>query len=322
LVNSLIKRSRYFSLFPLIFFNFCRKQSEKTNMEEVKTGLKQSFGLKMAIILVVSSIIGSGVFKKVAPMSEELLSPSLVMLAWLFAGIIILFGVLSIGELGSMFPESGGAFYWLEKAYGKTLAFLYGWSSFTVIQTAAIASVAYVFAGALGAFINLPHLSPHLETITIFGIIQPFDNMGAKVITSLLVILLTIVNVRGARQGGLVSQVFTYTIVLCILVVVALSLSSTVGTFSNLTISSTTYPPESFSTTFGFISIMVIAMRSAFWGYEGWVALGFIGEEIENPKKNLPKAMIFGILAIILIYLLANFAYFYVMPVDELISSL
>jgi APA family basic amino acid/polyamine antiporter len=291
-------------------------------MEETKTGLRQSFGLKMAIILVVSSIIGSGVFKKVAPMSEQLLSPSLVMLAWVLAGIIILFGVLSIGELGAMFPESGGAFYWLEKAYGKTVAFLYGWSCFTVIQTAAIASVAYVFAGALGAFIDLPHLSPHLAAITVFGIIQPFDNIGAKVITSLLLILLTIVNIRGAKQGGLVSQIFTYTIVLCILVVVALSLSSSVGTFSNLTNSSSTYPPESFTTTFGFISIMVIAMRSAFWGYEGWIALGFIGEEIENPRKNLPKAMTLGILAIIVVYLLANFAYLYVMPIDELINSL
>lgn len=291
-------------------------------MENLKSGLQQSFGLKMAIILVISSIIGSGVFKKVAPMSEELLSPSLVMLAWLLAGIIILFGILSIGELGAMYPESGGAFYWLEKAYGKTVAFLYGWSSFTVIQTAAISSVAYVFAGALGAFVDLPHLSPELETITFFNIIQPFDNIGAKIITSLLIILLTIVNVKGAKLGGSVSKVFTYTIVLCILVVVALSLSSAIGNINNLTTASSAYPPESFSTTFGFIGIMVIAMRSAFWGYEGWVALGFIGEEIENPRKNLPKAMLGGILIIILIYLLANFAYLYVMPIDELVSSL
>lgn len=291
-------------------------------MKETKAGLQKSFGLKLAIILVVSSIIGSGVFKKVAPMSEELLSPSLVMLAWVLAGIIILFGVLSIGELGAMFPESGGAFYWLEKAYGKTVAFLYGWSCFTVIQTAAIASVAYVFAGALGTFINLPHLSPHLESITIFGIIQPLDNIGAKIITSLLVILLTFINVKGAKQGGKVSQIFTYTIVLCILVVVALSLSSSIGTFTNLSSTSSNYPPETFSSAFGFIGIMIIAMRSAFWGYEGWVALGFIGEEIENPKKNLPKAMTLGILTIIIIYLLANFAYLYVMPIDELINNL
>lgn len=291
-------------------------------MKEIKTGLQKSFGLKLAIILVVSSIIGSGVFKKVAPMSQELLSPSLVLVAWVLAGIIILFGVLSIGELGSMFPESGGAFYWLEKAYGKTVAFLYGWSCFTVIQTAAIASVAYVFAGALGTFIHLPHLSPHLESITIFGIIQPLDNIGAKIITSLLVVFLTFINVRGAKQGGQISQIFTYTIVLCILIVVALSLSSSVGSFTNLRSTSSNYPPAAFSSSFGFIGVMVFAMRNAFWGYEGWIALGFIGEEIENPKKNLPKAMIFGILVIILIYLLANFAYLYVMPVDELINNL
>ncbi len=291
-------------------------------MENIKLGLQKSFGLKMAVILVMSSIIGSGVFKKVAPMSEELLSPTLVMLAWILAGVVILFGILSIGELGAMFPESGGAFYWLEKAYGKVVAFLYGWSSFTVIQTAAISSVAYVFAGALGAFIDLPHLSTDLESITIFGMIQPLDNIGAKIITSLLIILLTAVNVKGAKKGGNLSQVFTYIIVLCILMVVALSLNSSVGSMANLSTASITYPPKSFSTTFGFIGVMVIAMRSAFWGYEGWVALGFIGEEIENPRKNLPRAMLGGILIIILIYLLANFAYLYVMPIDELITSL
>lgn len=291
-------------------------------MTETSSGLQKSFGLRMAIILVMSSIIGSGVFKKVAPMSEELLSPSLVMLAWVLAGIIILFGILSIGELGAMFPESGGAFYWLEKAYGKVVAFLYGWSCFTVIQTAAISSVAYVFAGALGTFINLPHLSPHLESITIFGIIQPFDNIGAKIITSLMIILLTIVNIKGNKKGGNLSQVFTFTIVFCILIIVGLSLSSSAGSWQHIVSNSSNYPPPAFSSAFGFLGVMVIAMRSAFWGYEGWVALGFIGEELKEPKKNMPKAMLGGILMIILIYLLANFAYLYVMPVDELIKAL
>ena len=291
-------------------------------MQEKNTSLKKSFGLKMAIIMVMSAIIGTGVFKKVAPMSEGLLSPTLVMLVWALAGVVILFGVLSIGELGAMFPKSGGAFYWLEKTYGKLVAFLYGWSCFTVIQTAAIASVAYVFAGALGTFFPLPHLSQHLESITVFGIIQPLDNIGAKIITSLMIIMLTIVNIRSTKKGGNLSKIFTYTIVLSILLIVGFSLTSSVGSIENLSTNSTSYPPSGFATNFGFLGIMVIAMRNAFWGYEGFIALGFIGEELREPRKNMPRAMLGGILMITLIYLLANFAYLYVMPIDELITSL
>ncbi|MGY3052867.1 APA family basic amino acid/polyamine antiporter [Pedobacter sp. UYEF25] len=284
--------------------------------------LKKSFGLRMAIIMVMSAIIGTGVFKKVAPMAEGLLSPGLVMLVWALAGVVILCGILSIGELGAMFPESGGAFYWLEKTYGKLVAFLYGWSCFTVIQTAAIASVAYVFSGALGTFFPLPHLSQHLESITIFGIIQPLDNIGAKIITSLMIMLLTFININSTKKGGNLSRVFTYTIVLSILLIVAFSLSSAVGSLKNLSTNSVTYPPSGFATNFGFLGILVIAMRNAFWGYEGFIALGFIGEELREPRKNMPRAMLGGILMITLIYLLANFAYLYVMPIDELIASL
>src|SRR5690606_12444302 len=114
--------------------------------------LLKSFNLKMAIIIVMSAIIGSGVFKKVAPMADLLHEPWLVVLAWLLAGIVIMYGVLSIPELGAVFPHSGGAYSWLEKIYGKKPGSLYGWACFTVIQTAAISSIAFVFAGAFGTF--------------------------------------------------------------------------------------------------------------------------------------------------------------------------
>ena len=148
--------------------------------EKKPTSLLKSFGLKMAIIILMSSIIGSGVFKKVAPMSELLHAPYLVLLAWLFAGIIVLFGVLSIAELAVMFPHSGGPFRWLEKIYGRTMAFLYGWSCFTVIQTAAISSIAFVFAGALNTFVTLPQLPENFQSFQLIGL-QPFSNFGAKI---------------------------------------------------------------------------------------------------------------------------------------------
>lgn len=283
--------------------------------------LLKTFGLKMAIVLVISNIIGSGVFKKVAPMSELLLSPELVILAWVLAGIITLFGVLSIAELGTMFPESGGAYAWIEKIYGKHVSFFYGWSCFTVIQTAAISSIAYVFAGAVGTFFPLFHLSPDIENWHMGGVLYPFENIGAKIVASLLIILLTIINIRGAKHGGVVSQIFTWIIVFCIIMIIAAGLSSTLGSWSNFNSESINYPPKSFATSLGFIGAMVIAMRHAFWGYEGWISLGYIGEEIQNPQKNIPKALIAGILIVIGTYVLLNFTYLFVMPVDELLAA-
>src|SRR5688572_13731362 len=155
--------------------------AESTYMDKEKSGLLKSFGLNMAIILVVSNIIGSGVFKKVAPMSAGLLSPNLVLLAWVLAGVVTLFGVLTIAEAGTMFPHSGGAYSWLEKMYGKTISFFYGWSCFTVIQTAAIASIAFVFAGALGGFVDLPGLSNGSEKIKSSKIFVANDSLFAEV---------------------------------------------------------------------------------------------------------------------------------------------
>ena len=288
-------------------------QNQKSNV-----GLTKSFGLKMAIIIVISSIVGSGVFKKAAPMAELLYAPWLVVLAWLFAGIIVLFGILSIAELSALFPSSGGPFLWLKTIYGKVISFFYGWACFTVIQTAAIASVAFVFAGAFDTFVALPHLAPEYESIGFMGL-YPLKNIGAKITASLLIIALTIANVRGTKKGGNISLLFTIVILLAILAIVFIAFFGATGSVETFQTVSTQLPAEGF-TFFGFISIMVLAMRAAFWGYEGWLALGFIGEEIEKPKKNLPKALIFGISIVILVYLVVNTAYFYVMPIDEMIT--
>lgn len=282
-------------------------------------GLSKSFGLKMAIIIVVSAIVGSGVFKKAAPMAELLHSPWLVVTAWLLAGVIILFGVLSIAELSSLFPSSGGPFLWLEKIYGKALSFFYGWSCFTVIQTAAIASVAFVFAGALETFIALPQLAPEYEALNFLGL-YPLKNIGAKIAAALLIIALTLVNIRGAKKGGNISLIFTLIILLAIIAIVFIAFFGSSGSVQTLQTASVNFPAQGF-TVFGFISAMVLAMRAAFWAYEGWIALGFIGEEITDPKNNLPRAMIIGISIVIMVYLLVNTAYFFVMPMDEIIAG-
>lgn len=274
----------------------------------------------MAIIIVMSSIIGSGVFKKVAPMAELMHTPWLVALAWFLAGAVVLAGVLSIAELATMFPHSGGAFVWLEKIYGKTVSFLYGWSCFTVIQTAAISSIAFVFAGALSTFVTLPELPGPWQKITILGL-HPFYNFGAKLVSCMLIIFLTVINIKGTKKGGSLSLVFTALITISIFIVIFIAFSSNTGSTETFRTVSSGFPAGGF-TAFGFITAMVLAMRNAFWGYEGWIALGFIGEEVENPTKNLPRALAIGIISVILLYVLINSAYLYVLPIDEMTAAI
>ncbi|MCK9480954.1 MAG: amino acid permease [Bacteroidia bacterium] len=282
-------------------------------------GLKKSFGLRMAIVIVISSIIGSGVFKKVAPMSDTLGSPLLVVAAFALAGLLTLFGMWSIAELGSMYPESGGPFAWLEKIYGKTISFLYGWASFTVIQSAAIASIAFVFAGAIGTYIELPHLPEHLASFSILGI-QPLDNIGAKLIACALIAILSLVNIRGAKWGGNLSMIFTVIIILCILMIVMISFGSSVGNAHTFTTPSTVVSVEKLS-LWGLIGAIIVAMRHAFWAYEGWMSLGFVGEELEKPEKDISRAVTIGLLIIVFLYVLVNAAYLYVMPIDDIIRE-
>lgn len=288
--------------------------------EKSRHQLVRSFGLGMAIILIISSIIGSGVFKKVGPMAEVLGSSKLVIWAWVVAGIVVLTGAVAVAELSAIFPDSGGPYAWFDKIYGKLLSFLYGWSCFTVVQTAALASVAYVFAGAVNTFMPLPHFSSSLENWSFLGI-HFLDNIGAKIVTCLAIIGLTIANIRGAKNGGLISTIFTLLIVLSIVYVIGAAFGGDVGSWDTFNSVTSAFPKDGFTVS-AFIIAMFIAVRHAFFAFEGWMALGFIGEEIRNPERNMPKAMIYGVIGITVVYVLINLAYLYVMPINEMVNNL
>ena len=146
------------------------------------TQLARTITLSMAIVLVISSIIGSGVFKKVAPMTAELLSPTWVLAAWVAAGLVTLAGALSVAEVSGQITGSGGAYVFLREIYGKTIAFFFGWSNYAVIRTASVASIAYVFAESVNALYPLAGFSPEISALSIGGIIFPFANIGVKLL--------------------------------------------------------------------------------------------------------------------------------------------
>lgn len=289
-------------------------------MEQKKQGkLVRSLTLTSATLLVVSSVIGSGVYKKVAPMAAGLLSPTLVLLAWVLAGVISLFGALSNAEIAGMLADSGGEYVYFKRIYGRFMSFIYGWSIFTTIKSAAVAGIAYVFAQSLNGLVALPHFTEGVEKMTFLGVFQPFDNFGVKSIAILLILGLTFLNTRGLKSGELVSRWITRSVVVGLSVVVVSGLLFGNGSFQHVTTPASAYVPQSWF-DFGFIKAMFAAMLMAFWGYEGWNTVGYIGGEIQNPNKNLPLALFFGLLTIILTYTLVNFTYLYVLPTDKIID--
>ncbi len=281
--------------------------------------LVRSLTLGAATILVVSSVIGSGVYKKVAPMSDQLGSPDLVIWAWVLAGIISLCGALSNAEIAGMMADSGGEYVYFRRIYGKFMGFIWGWATFAVIKTGAIASIAYVFTQSLNSIYELPRLAPEIENIQ-FWVFKPFENAGVKAVTIVLILVLTFINTRGLRGAAALSTWITRLVILGLGTIVLSGLFFGGGSFETFQTPAATYEPRSWL-DFDFIKAMFAALLAAFWAYEGWNTVGFLGGEIQNPNRNLPLALFSGMLIIIGAYVVVNFTYLYVLPVDEIVNG-
>ncbi|OQW53484.1 MAG: hypothetical protein A4S09_07750 [Proteobacteria bacterium SG_bin7] len=245
-------------------------------------------------MLVMGSIIGSGVFKKVAPMTQNLGSEYLVLLAWVFAGIITLFGALTFAEIGSRIPHSGGMYAYLRVAYGDKLAFLYGWGCFAVMQSGSFASMSYVFAESVCTLFSLN------------------SALAAKIAAVSTIWFLTLINYQGLKLGSLIQNVFTLGKILGIIFVVA------AGLFY-FKVPITPVMDIKSRSDIG-VGLFFASMLSAFWAYDGIANIGYISEEIESPSKNIPKTLIFGVSAVIVLYFTINFSYFRILSIDQILK--
>jgi basic amino acid/polyamine antiporter, APA family len=284
--------------------------------------LDKKIGLWSATTIVIGSVIGSNIFMKPATMAGQLGSPILLIAVWIVAGVISLFGAMVFAELGSSIPETGGAYVYLEKMYGKFIAYLYGWSTIAVINTAAIAAIAYVFANYVGYFFHIPrfdHATEHSVMIHIPWIadIYPLENAGTKSVSILLIVLLTIVNFMSVKYGNAVQFIATVLKTLAILLLVVGLLFSGSGSVANFTTVSKDFHLSGWPLLVAFMS----ATTGAFAAYDGWVNINMVAGEVKSPRKNLPRSLIFGLFVCILIYVLVNLAYLYVLPIDTMSSS-
>lgn len=304
-------------------------------------GLLPTLGIFTTTMIIVGAMIGSGIFRKPGVMAHDLISydlgsPVILLGIWVLAGVVTLFGALTNAEAAGMIPETGGQYVYFKRMYGGFAAYIYGWAVFAVIQTGSIASIAYVFAEYTQKYLQQSHgydLITATGSIAAFsidtpiGAIAPFANLGVKLVAAALIIGLTLVNYIGVRFGGIIQNVFTVSKILAILGLVALAFfTPEVGAVANLVTSAAVTPATVAATrsTTGAVGVALAiagALAGAFWAYDGWNNVTYIAGEVKNPQRNIPRGLIFGMSIVIIVYLLVNVAYAYVLPIDKMAAS-
>ncbi len=269
--------------------------------------LDRSIGLIGATSLVMGSVIGSAVFLTTGIMAERMPSASLLLLVWIAGGVLALAGGLTCAELSSMYPHSGGWYVFLNEAYGPVWGFLFGWAGMLVILTGSIAAVAVGFAEYFSYFFPVMSTSNVLVSFAMpWGM---FRISAGQVVAAASIVVLGAVNYVGVRAGNAVQSFFTAVKVagIAAIPVLAFTLHRAKPEFTTLA-SSVAHPLSSFG----------VAMIAVLWAYSGWDYLCFASGDIKDPDRNLPRALLIGILALTVLYVAINVGYLFALRLDEM----
>jgi basic amino acid/polyamine antiporter, APA family len=264
-----------------------------------------------SVLLLVSGIIGSSIFLTAKDIAGPLPNPTLFFLVWVLGGVISLCACVAFAELGSMFPDSGGQYIYLREAYGDLVAFLYGWMLFTVGNGGSIAALSVASAAYMGNII--PFISQQHVIFSLAG--MPFTR--AHAIGLVLIAILTCVNVFGLRWGAFLTNVSTWTKFSAMAVFVVLGFAIGKGHWSNFRAQAPGGLTMGLSAG-QLISAFGVGLIAVFWAYDGWVYVTWVAGEVKDPRRNVPLAMVLGVLAVGTIYLAMNMTYVYAMPLNEI----
>jgi len=278
--------------------------------KDKKPKLLEKLNLFDATLLVIGSVIGSGIFLTSGIIAQSLPSPEWILFVWFLGAILSLFGGLTFAELGAMIPEAGGQYIYLREAYGPIAGFMYGWTAFLIIQTGGIAALAVGFAEYLAYFV--PSLGLNIYLIDMGGL----TISSGQLLAVFSIGVLTLVNYFGIRSGTIVQNIFTVIklFAICILVIAGLYVAMSTGE----TIAPVTTPViPSGSSLLAAIGISLIAVL---WTFDGWYSVNAVASEIKNVKRNLPVSLILGISLIGIIYLLVNIFYVTTLPMSEMVG--
>lgn len=280
--------------------------------------LKKRVNLFDGISIVAGAMIGSGIFIVSADIARNVGSPGWLMIVWLITGIITVIGAISYGELASMMPHVGGQYVYLKEAYHPLIGFLFGWTTFLVIQCGSIAAVAVAFAKFTGV------LLPWISDKNILAQLGPIKVNSTMVVAIAMIIFLTWLNTRGIVTGKTVVNIFTSTKVLALFGFIL------IGFFATKGLSSFEINKEVFweagrigesnrlipLSGFALVAAVGTALVGSLFASDAWYNVTYISGEVINPKRNVPLSLIFGTLIVSVIYLLTNYVYIRILPLS------
>ena len=291
--------------------------------------LVRALGPVDATMIVMGSMIGSGIFITSAESSRLSGAPGWLLVAWAIAGLLTITGAVCCSELATMMPRAGGVYVFLREAYGKSVGFLYGWTLFLVIQTGTIAAVAIAFAKFLGVFVAAVSPDKYLVAPISFGS-YAVSLSTEQLVAICLIVLLTWTNTRGLEVGKIVQNTFTFakTAALVAVVVIGLSLgwnansaalnSAWWDSWANGWSPQIAQPGFTFVGGLALVLLLGKSMVGPLFAQTAWTNVTFIGSEIRDPGKNLVRALVVGCGIVVILYLLANLAYIAVLPFSEI----
>ncbi len=251
--------------------------------------LPRKIGFWGGSAIMVGIIVGSGIFAAPADIAAEMRSPALVLGLWTLGGILSLFGALAYAELGTMFPRSGGIYVYLREGLGPTVAFVFGWTYLVLTKPLAAAGIVTIFSD---------HFNPLLGL-----------SWRPEIVTCVILVLLTAINLVGVRLGARVSMALTGLKIAALLAIVGCGVALGRGSAANF---AATPAPR------GLLQALSPVLYSILWTYDGWSDVASVAGEVEEPQKNLPRIFLVGTAATILLYVAVNAVYISVVPLEEM----
>lgn len=255
--------------------------------------LGRQVGLLSSVAVLVGVTVGSGIFRVPATVAGQLHDPGPTILCWILGGGVALCGALTIAELAAALPRSGGIFTYLLESFGPLPAFLFGWTELAVVRASALGATATIFAEYLGYFV-------------------PLSAAQVRYVAAAAIVAIGLINYVGVRRAAAVMTTATLAKYAAVMALGALALTAGTGS------------PSHFMPAWGsgvHLSALASALIPVMWTYDGWADLSFMGGEVKNPQRTLPLALIIGTLCVMLVYLVINIGFIYLLPLPEMAQS-
>jgi APA family basic amino acid/polyamine antiporter len=275
--------------------------------------LRRQIGLFDAVMLISGDMIGIGIFVTTGAIAETLPTPGGVLLVWLLGGVLALTGALSCAELSASLPYAGGDYIYIREAYGKLMGFLSGWSSFLVTFSGAIAFLAVGFTGFVSFF--FPVLGSENVIFSLALPLLPITVKAGTIFAIAVVLLISAVHCLGVRQGTVTQNILTALKIASLVGIILLGMLFGQGDAAH-------FRPLFDWQKIASFSVFAAAFIPVVFAYSGWNAVIYIAGEVKNPERNLPRALLWANLLVIVLYLIVNVVYIYGVPVTEMKGAL